>query len=75
MAFFLLIYVFICIYWLVRSVLLTLIIFKHRFPGREVIYGLATFWLVSLVIFFISYLFISAADWKTVPEFIKALGA
>jgi len=74
MAFFLLIYVFICIYWFVRSVLLTVIIFKHRFPGREVIYGLIAFWSWSFIILFASFMLISAADWKTVPDFMKVLG-
>ena len=74
MAIFLLIYVFICIFWLIRSALLTFIIFKHRFPGREVLLGLLMFWVSSVVIFYLSFVLISAADWKTVPEFMKVIG-
>ena len=76
MAIFLLIYVvLLLVFWVSWAGALTFLLLQHRLPDNMGVVHLAIFWAVSLVIFLISIIFIARADWSTVPDFMKFLGA
>lgn len=75
MAIFLLIYIIICLIWFVWAGILTYLILKYRYPDKIGLTMLLAFWAVSLVIFIVSAIFISRADWTTVPDFFKSVTA
>jgi len=76
MAIFLLLYIVaILLFWASWAGALTFLLLKHRLPDNEGIVGLTIFWAFSLFVFIISIIFISRADWVSVPGFMKMFGA
>jgi hypothetical protein len=68
MAIFLLIYVIFVIIWLVWSGFLVYYTLKYKFPDDEARLFLALFIGLSVVVLLFSFIFISRADWLTVPK-------
>ena len=73
MAVFLLIYIIIGIIWTFWAGILTYLILRYRYPDKSGIAFLIAFWVLSIVIFLISIVFISRADWVTVPSIFKSV--
>jgi hypothetical protein len=73
MAVFLLIYIIICIVWFFWAGILTYLILRYRYPDKTGITYLIIFWCFSAAIFLISIIFISRADWATLPQFFKSV--
>ncbi|GEM_PF-1200243 len=73
MAVFLLIYIIICIIWAFWAGILTYLILRYRYPDKSGIAFLIVFWALSIAIFLISAIFISRADWVTVPSIFKSV--
>jgi membrane protein DedA with SNARE-associated domain len=73
MAFFLLLYVVGALIWAAWAGILTYHAVKYRFPKDNSRIILLAFWGVSGLILLISILFISRADWLTVPAIFKSL--
>jgi putative copper export protein len=74
MAIFLLIYIIICLIWFLWAGILTYLLLRYRYPDNMGPIHLVIFWIVSIIIFVISAIFISRGDWTTVPTFLKGAG-
>ena len=73
MAIFLLIYIILCLAWFVWAGLLTYLTLRYRYPDKTGVTVLLVFWVVSILIFIISAVYIGRADWQSVPEIFSSV--
>lgn len=74
MAIFLLIYIMVCLIWLLWAGILSYLLLRYRYPDHMGPIHLVIFWLVSFLMFAVSISFIMGADWTTVPNILKGTG-
>ena len=72
MAFFLLLYVVICLVWLFWAGMLTYLLLKFKYPDKIAVPHLVIFWGINLIVLVVSIIFIAKADWAAVPAFMGA---
>lgn len=60
--------------WLFWAGMLTFLLLKHRLPDKYGLIHLSMFWVVVGFGVIISIIFISQADWVTVPSLFKSVG-
>lgn len=70
MAFFLLLYVLVLFIWLFWAGMLTYLLIKFRYPDKIAFPHLIIFWTLNVIILIVSFVFITRADWTTVPAFL-----
>jgi len=75
MAILLLIYIIVCLIWLFWAGILTYLVLRYRYPDKIGVTMLLIFWGVSIAILVISAIFLSRADWVTVPPFFNSVAA
>jgi len=75
MAILLLIYIIVCLIWLFWAGILTYLVLRYRYPDKIGVTMLLIFWGVSIAILVISAIFLSRADWVTVPPFFNSVTA
>ncbi len=75
MAIFLLLYIMLMIVWLSWSAVVTYVLLKYRYPDKIGLLRLGIYWAVCAVFLVVSLIAIMGADWVTVPDFFKSMGA
>lgn len=75
MAIFLLVYIITCLIWLFWAGILTYLVLRYRYPDKIGVTMLLVFWGVSIAILVISAIFLSRADWVTVPSLFKSIAS